>query len=179
MLPIKVMTDSKRFSIVFDGKEFLVCSFDIDKRVLQIALPNDGGEVDIVEVNELDPNNNDIELIEIADEEPQEIEATPAYHPGNLIPDLADIGNARTERNLWFRDECISEIIESWERNPVQTTEETAEESRRIALNIFGVDSPHTVMQVAGVRSSLTKGHYDHSHPGASETRERVLRARS
>ena len=79
MLPIKVMTDSKRFSIVFDGKEFLVCSFDIDKRVLQIALPNDGGEVDIVEVNELDPNNNDIELIEIADEEPQEIEATPAY----------------------------------------------------------------------------------------------------
>lgn len=61
----------------------------------------------------------------------------------------------------WERHKILELISESYMRFPDQTKEFTAEESHRIAQEVFGEDDHHHVMRVAGVRSALAKGMYD------------------
>lgn len=59
------------------------------------------------------------------------------------------------------RDQILEMVIESWAQHPNQTKKFTAEESHRIAIEVFGEDTSTNVMRVAGVRAALTRGAYD------------------
>ena len=59
------------------------------------------------------------------------------------------------------RDDILQAVLDSWVDHPRQDAKFTSAESHRIALDVFGEDTHHTVMRVAGVRAALTRGAYD------------------
>lgn len=91
-------------------------------------------------------------------ERDEEEEETPKV---KRVPRKRYSGEYESPLEEWERHKILEMVTESYMRFPDQDPKFTAEESHRIAKEVFGEDDHHHVMRVAGVRSALAKGLYD------------------
>lgn len=75
-------------------------------------------------------------------------------HVNHVLSDNLELDDAE-------REEILNRIGDSWVVYPDQTAALTAEITHDIAMEVFGSDSHHEVMRVAGVRAALSRGVYD------------------
>lgn len=169
---ITLIKTEHAFSIAIGGKEYMV--FAMDEDTLCAFVP---GLDDITFCNTLDelPENpiqvsvRDVTQTRVpvgtrpADQEPTETEPAEVTR---LTPEH-DAARQRVIQGDRFRHSPLEQFEREQILNlfdgytPPRTARESSKISHEIADEVFGEDSYRNVMRVAGVRSALTKGHYD------------------
>lgn len=172
-----------------DGKQLIIIGVTADGSQLQVAMPGIDDVVLCGEDRLTEPAEVAIKARKVGPRptftEPEQVQPIRAQEPDidRVIQDIKDdvepswrrptpasvaaAGHVIQRQSATSglsdeeRDDIILQVLDSWVDHPRQDAKYTAAESHRIALDVFGQDTHHTVMRVAGVRAALTRGAYE------------------
>lgn len=175
---IDVIIGESALSLVYQGQEFLIATIDPDTDRMFVSAPffdeiewaetldnmptpdlhvNVRGQRKLARLKEKKtPAKKAAAVREVVTNEPEPPKSRWRFNGTELERTLSPLEE-------WERDQCLELIVDSWAKYPHQNKLFTAEESHRIAADIFGRDTKTNVMRVAGVRAALTRGAYDRS----------------
>lgn len=184
MSKLDVIIGSTAFSVVQDGTEHLIIGVDDEQRL--VVYLRDISELELIEnIEELPDEELQVKVRSLALDQLQDLPTKTPERGRRRRPEVraVDTTALRAEREEetprkrrvrkahpgtyespleeWERHQILEMVTDSFMRFPNQSKEFTAEESHRIAKEVFGEDDHHHVMRVAGVRSALAKGMYD------------------
>lgn len=176
---VEIIAGETAFSVVWQGREYLIVTVDPETNVLCVSAPlfdeiNWADSLETMPTPPLDVSfrgrrdpATPLELTKTADRDRNQIATVgrvTAIRPSRrqrTAPRATAASGTLTPLEELQRDQVLTLVIASWKEHPNQTTDFTRSETHRIAQEVFG-DNEHTsVMRVAGVRAALSRGAYD------------------
>jgi len=176
---IEIVVSSSALSVVYKGKEFFIFGANPDEDVPQVYAPlfDEVTFVDSLEelpdakisvktrerkISKLVPRKTSQSISSAVAKVVAEVdEATRVEKKKTRARSVASRSRVLSPLEEYQRDEVLNEIAKSFAQFPNQSREYTAQESHRIANEVFGSSSSTNVMRVAGVRAALTRNSYD------------------